>query len=255
MTGILEYKGLTDSLRDVDSSKREIVGKFADYTSPDMLGDVCHKGMFDRTWKETKSRIRHLYEHDTSKQIGKIIDVWDDDNGAYYRTKVTKLKIGDEILEKALEGLINEHSFGYIVQKGRKNKHGGRDLFEVIHTEVTTMDGGWAMHGNTPLLVVNKSLPINTLEELQKTMDAKHKALSNYCYKSIASDETLAEAEEKMSLLLLEIKQLQQTIIDLKANSTPVAEEAPVSQKGVKPEELVGLNLTIQTSLFKLQNL
>jgi HK97 family phage prohead protease len=233
LKGVIEYKTVENGLQDVDTSKRVMIGMFANYNTPDLIGDVSTKGMFDRTWKEAKSRVKHLYEHDTTKMIGRIVDLWEDENGAYYKSIVPKHKFGDEVLEWAEAGLINEHSFGFVTKKSTKNKHGGRNLLEVLHTEVTSVGGGYAVHGSTPLLSVKKAFTVETLEGLAETMNAKHKALSNYCYKATASDDTIQDTEEKLSLLLLEIKQLQSIILDLKANSTPAAEEAQASQKGI----------------------
>jgi uncharacterized protein len=252
---VIEHKAFTGNLKDIDISSREMVGQFAAYNTPDLVGDVGFKGMFDKTWSEAKNRVKHIYEHDTTKPIGKINQLWDDANGAYYKSKVPKHKFGDYVLELAEAGLINEHSYGYVVRRGVKNSHGGRDLKDVIHTEVTSVGGGYAIHGNTPLLKVSKSLnDVESLESLVKSMNEKYIALHNFCYKSNASDEDLFDLEYKTGLLLLEIKQLQQTIIDLKANSVHTPEEGSAQRTGLDRIEIFALSASANNTLIKLLN-
>lgn len=247
---VIEYKAHTGNLSDVNVGKREMVGQFAAYNTPDLVGDVGFKGMFDKTWAEAKNRVKHIYEHDTSKPIGRISELWDDANGAYYRSKVPKHKWGDTVLEMAEAGLINEHSYGYVVRRGTKNSHGGRDLKDVIHTEVTSVGGGYAIHGNTPLLAVSKALGVDTMESLVDKMNEKYKALHKFCYNSTATDETLEDMEYKMGLLLLEIKQLQQTILELKSISVAASVEEPPQQ--TKVNVLVDLGASLANTILKL---
>jgi HK97 family phage prohead protease len=252
---VIEYKAYTGSLKDISVGKREMVGQFASYGTPDLVGDVSHKGMFDKTWSEAKNRVKHIYEHDTSKPIGRIQDLWDDNQGAYYKSKVPNHKFGDDVLEMAEAGLINEHSFGYVARRASRNNHGGRDLKDVIHTEVTTVGGGYAIHGNTPLIKVSKSLTnLDSLESIVDQMNVKYKALHNFCYKSNASDETLEDMEHKMGLLLLEIKQLQQTIIDLKASSVHAPEEGPAQRTEVKSLHVLDLTASVNNAILNLLN-
>lgn len=244
VTGVFEYKSTVEnSLKDVDRGKREMIGMFSAYKSPDMLGDVSHKGMFDKSWKETKSRVKHVFEHDMSKPIGKIQELWDDTDGAYYKSIVGTHKFGDDILEMADSGLLNEHSFGYKTVRGPKNKHGGRDLLEVKHFEVTSVSG-WAVHGNTPLISLKKSIEVG---DLLDKMEIRYKSLEKFCRNSTASDETI-------EYLLLEIKQLQQNIIELSTSSTPAAEQAPEPQKGMDHNAVFLLNASIQNQLLKFSN-
>lgn len=254
MPSVIDYKSFEGNIKDIDVGKREMVGQFASYNTPDLVGDVSFKGMFDKSWAEAKHRVKHLYEHDTSKPIGRIQDLWDDNDGAYYKSKVPKHKFGDDVLEMAEAGLINEHSFGYIVRRGTNNKYGGQDLKDVLHTEVTSVGGGYAIHGNTPLIKVSKSIGVDNLESLVDKMNTKYKALHNFCYKSNASDDTLEEMEYKMGLLLLEIKQLQQTIIDLKSISAAASEEEPPQQTKVKSILIADCSASLNNTILKLLN-
>lgn len=237
---LFEYKSsISDSLKDVDRSSRLMVGQFADYKTPDLVGDLSHKGMFNKSWSETKSRVKHVFEHDMSKPIGKISELWEDDKGAYYKSTVGTHKFGDDVLEMADSGLLNEHSYGYKTIRGPKNRHGGRDLLEVKHFEVTSVSG-WAIHGNTPLISLKKSFTPEESKALMDKLETRYKSLEKFCRNSTASDETI-------EFLLLEIKQLQQSYYELSTSSTLAAENAPEPQTGL------GLNTKAVLAVIEVQ--
>ena len=226
----IEFKSIENGLKDVDKSSRVMMGLFAPYGTPDMIGDVAHKGMFDRTWKETKSRITHLFEHDTLKVIARSPELWEDNNGAYYKSIVPNHKLGDDVLDMAVNGLITGHSYAYKTIVGPKNKYGGRDLKEVKHFEVTSTGGAWAVHPDTPLIYASKTVDQS---ELLEKLETRFKTLDRFCRTSNASDETLEDLEFKRDLLLLEIKQLHQNILDLSTSSTQAVDETPEPPKGI----------------------
>jgi HK97 family phage prohead protease len=242
---------ISNSLKDVDTGKRELVGMFANYKTRDMVGDLSTKGMFSKTWQEQKARVKHIHEHNMSSPIGKIVDLWEDDNGAYYRSRVTKGKEGDKWLEWAEGGLMDEHSFGFKTILAKTVSKGKRDLLEVKHFEVSSVTG-WAVHGDTPLITVKKSLTVEEAEELKQKFEKKHKALDKLYRSSIATDEDIQEIKNVAELFLLEIKQLQQNILELSTLSTQAAEEAPGPHLDTNAVFL--LNASIQNQLLKFSN-
>jgi HK97 family phage prohead protease len=248
---LIEYKSIEQGLKDVDKSKRIMVGLFAPYKTPDIIGDVAHKGMFDRTWRENKSRVTHLFEHDTLKVIARNPELWEDDNGAYYKSIVPKHKLGDDVLDLATNGLITGHSYAYKTIVGPKNKHGGRDLKEVKHFEVTSTGGAWSVHPNTPLLFASKTLD---QADLLEKLETRFKTLDRFCRNSNASDETLEDLEFKRDLLLLEIKQLHQNIIDLSISSTSPADEATNPPKGLKEQDVLMFKAIVANTNIKILN-
>lgn len=241
---------ISDSVQEISKGKREIIGKFADYTTHDLIGDLSHKGMFDKSWKEGQFKVKFLYEHDTTKVVGKISTLWDDDKGAYYKATIGTHNFGNDIMEMAEAGLLDEHSFGYYVVRGPKNKAGGRDLKEVKHIETTIIGGKNAVHPNTPMIALNKDV---SKEDVFERLQKRYKALETFCRNSSATDETIEDMTEKMDLLFIEIKQLQQTIIDLSVSSTPAADEALEPQKGIKSFEAEVMG--VQNNIIILKNL
>lgn len=247
---LFETKSVSNSIKDIDASKREIVGMFANYRTPDMVGDVGHKGMFDKSWKETGSRITLLFEHKTHKVLARSPKLWDDANGAYHKSILGKTKFADSILEMAEADLLTGHSYAYAVVRGPKNKSGGRDLFEVKHFEVTLTGGDWPVHPNTPIISVKKSL-----QELQGDIDKmedEYKKLKGFCYSANADDDTLEHLQTVRDALFIEIKKLHQNILDL---STLAANPAPEPQrKGLSPSDVFLLQTSFENQLLKLSN-
>ena len=205
---IIEYKAFEVELKDIDRSGRHMIGAFTSYNNEDAYGDIGRRGMFTKTWAENFKRIKHLLNHDVTKPIGKIEKLWDDNQYAYYKSKVGTHKQGDDALEMAESGLINEHSYGYVVVRQKKSGK-VRELLEVKQLELSSVSG-WGVNENTGLHSFAKSFDN---PDFHKKMFERNAALEKFCKNSNASDETI-------ELLLLESKQLTQIIFDISNKTT-----------------------------------
>lgn len=220
---LIEYKNIEGEFKDVDKKGRIMIGAFTAYNNLDADGDIGRKGMFNKTWKENFSRIKHLLNHDSTKPIGKPVELWEDDNFAYYKSQVGTHKLGDDVLDMAESGLLTEHSYGY--QRIRENKvKEGNELLEVKQWEFTNLTG-WGANANTPLLSFTKDL---SKDDQIKKYIKRIETLEKFCRNSVASDETI-------ELLLIECKQLSQLIIDL--TTTPLIESTLPEDKSTTPDE------------------
>lgn len=224
---ILYKNAFSCELKDVDKSKRTMMGAFTRYNVVDSDKDRGKRGMFVKTWSENFARIKHLLNHDVTKPVGKIKRLWDDEDYAYYDSAVGTHKLGDDVLEMADSGLLTEHSYGYSTVKQQKASDGINELLEVKQWELSILTG-WGANEHTPLLAFTKAMD---KEGLSKKLAERMKALDKFCRNSNASDETI-------ELLLLEIKQLQQHILDLTEKSTHAVVETPEPPKEEKKEDL-----------------
>lgn len=239
MSGLYLYKQSFDcQLKEVDKKSRVMIGAFTKYNVIDSDGDIGRKGMFNKTWKENFSRIKHLLNHDVTKPVGKVKRLWEDDDYAYYESEVGSHQLGKDVLDMAESGLITEHSYGYNVMQEQKGKD-GNELIEVKQWEFSNLTG-WGANQYSPLLSISKDVDRQGLIE---KIENRAKSLERFCRNTTASDDTI-------ELLLLEIKQLQQNIIDLSTNSTLAAVKAPEPQKGVKSDDL---NVDAIRTLIHLQ--
>ena len=216
----------TESLevQDVDMGSRTIVQAFTRYNVLDMDGDIARKGMFDKTWSENFHRVKHLLNHDTTKPLGKIEKLWDDNEYAFYKSKIGTHALGEDFIKMADSGLITEASYGYKATRHKATK-GGRELLEVKHWEVSPLTA-WGVNQYTNIVSLTKSL---TKEEQVDKLSNRIKSVEKFCRNTTATDETI-------ELLLLEIKQLQQLFIDLNT-STHAADKAPAPEN--KEDELI----------------
>lgn len=219
MNEVYQVKSFEAEVKDVDMAARTVVQAYTRYDVEDSDKEFGRKGMFNKTWKENFSRVKHLLNHDTTKPVGKIEQLWDDTTYAYYKSKVGTHQLGDDFIKMADSGLITEASYGFQTIKANDLKDGTRELLEVKLWEVSALTA-WGANQYTPIISLTKSMD---KQEQSDKVGARIKALERFCKGSTATDETI-------ELLLLELKQLQQLFIDL-TKSTKAADEALEPEK------------------------
>lgn len=210
-----QYKSgnLSASVKDADIRKGIVTGYFSSFGNVDSDGDIIMKGAFAKTIKESgpgsaQPRIKHLMNHDTSKPIGKPVLLQEDMKGLYYESQVGSHSLGVDFIKMVDSGLITEHSIGYrVIKKNQlqdwegyqKNPSMGyQELTELQLWEGSSLTA-WGANKDTPVVGM-KSFDIEQI-------NSRIKALDKFCRNSTATDDTI-------ELLLIEIKQLQQYLID-----------------------------------------
>ncbi len=210
-----QYKqgNLIAAVKDADVKKGIVTGYFAAFGNVDSDGDIIAKGAFSKTISETgpgsaHPRIKHLMNHDTSKPVGKLMMLEEDMKGLGYESQTGSHSLGVDFVKMVDSGLITEHSIGYrVIKKNQlqdwegytKNPAKGyQELTELQLWEGSSLTA-WGANKDTPLVGM-KSFDIEVI-------NTRIKALDKFCRNSTATDETI-------ELLLIEIKQLQQHLID-----------------------------------------
>jgi HK97 family phage prohead protease len=154
-----EYKAINFEVKDLDKGKREAVIAHATYNSMDRVKDISRKGMFTKSWKESKEDIGFLLNHDENQTPGKILDVWEDDEHAYTKAFCGTHTLGNDTLIMMDEGVIKKASFGYIVEKKSYIEVKGqkvRELKEVKHLETSVLTKLQA-HPDSKVISVTKA--------------------------------------------------------------------------------------------------
>lgn len=232
MSSIYQIKSFVApiEIKDVDAGSKTIIQAYTKYNVVDADGDIGRKGMFTKTWSDNFSRIKWLQNHDVTKPLGKIEELYDDNDYAYFKAGVGSHFLGTDFIKMAESGLITEASYGY--QTKRQNKTAeGNELLEVKLWEVSSLTH-WGSNQHTQIVSLSKSL---TKEEQVDKISNRIKSLEKFCRNTTATDETI-------ELLLLEIKQLQQLFVDLNT-STYAADEAPTPEvKESTPDYSVAVN-------------
>jgi HK97 family phage prohead protease len=202
---MLQYKNLSQGIADVDVKKGIVTGYFSSFDNMDSDGDVIRKGAFTKTINENFARVRHLLDHDATKAVGKILLLQEDQKGLYYESKAGRHTLGRDFLLMVEDGLITEHSIGFVTIK-QKNMGGYNEISEVKLYEGSSLQG-WGANEMTPIT------GMKNFETVSQMMDNILKAIKNGKY----TDETFAKLE-------LQFLQLQKELAELKEASVETPE-------------------------------
>lgn len=245
MVAAFERKIFNLKALDVDTNTKSVKVAIAELETVDRDNDVFSPTAFDKTIKERgpsgTNEIWHLVDHETSVRsaLGKFKELYREGK---YIVGVSQYKDSalwrDTVWPLYEAGDINQHSVGYTTMKSQKAKAGHREI-----TEAALWEGSavlFAANPNTPTLGVTKSM------NKQEAMDAYSKRF-DLLIKSIKG----GRFNEDNSLLIIELKQLQQILFDLSERTTEPEEKATQPDS---VQELIdiksALNNTIQ-GLFK----
>ncbi len=156
----MERKSIPLELKDLDTSKRTAVIAHATYDSIDRVDDIARKGMFTKSWNESKSDIALYLNHNDTLSPGKVLDVFEDYKHAYTKAFFGTHTLGNDTLIMLDEGVIKWASFGYNAIKASPLKINGRtvrELKEAKHIETSPLTKLPA-HPDSKIISVTKSL-------------------------------------------------------------------------------------------------
>jgi hypothetical protein len=205
---IYGYKRLDQSIKDVDAKKGIVTGYFSSFNVKDSDGDIIRPGAFKNSINDwfPKGRIKHLMNHSPSMPLGKLTALKEDDFGLYYESQIGTHTLGQDFIKMVESDLIKEHSIGFNV-RNKKNGAEAQELLDIVLFEGSSLTAWGA----------NEFTPMTGMKSATDVID-RMKALEKFVKRSDASDETI-------ELLLIEIKQLNQVIADMKG--TPPIVEMP----------------------------
>lgn len=152
---------LLASVKDADVKQGIVTGYFAHFNSLDADGDMIMPGAFSKSIQEMgpdspRPRIKYLLDHDTTKALGVITLLQEDQIGLYYEAQTGTHNLGKDFVRMVESGLITEHSFGYqVVKKTVMNPDADwRDQTRQLN-ELKLWEGSalqcWGANCNTPL--------------------------------------------------------------------------------------------------------
>ena len=224
---------VSDSLRlqikDVDGKKGIVTGYFSDFNSIDSDGDIIKPGAFQKSISQngpqsSKPRIKHLLNHDSSKPLGVLEVLKEDTKGLYYESRLGTHSLGVDFIKMVDSGLISEHSIGFQTVKYNQLKpwnewkqgEAARELTEVKLYEGSSLTA-WGANMNTPLTGLKTEQKVRKIND---RIDILIKSLRDGTF----SDETF-------DLLEIELKQMQQAMIDM--TTEPEQTTQPDEEKAV----------------------
>ena len=123
MSNVIYKQG---QISDIDENLGIVKGYGSVFGNKDSDNDVIEKGAFRRTIKNNGSRVKYLYQHDITKPIGKMKELYEDDKGLVFVAEVPKTTFGNEVLELMKYGVIDENSVGIMPVKKDYDEDGVR---------------------------------------------------------------------------------------------------------------------------------
>lgn len=213
----IEHKATTLELSDMNRESRTAIIAHAAYGNIDRFGDICCKGMFNKSWQEHKAGdIRFDIDHDPKMQPGTVLSTYEDEHKAYTKVKFGTHTLGTDTMLMMDEGIIRGASFSYVVEKKTFDNIKGRKirkLHEVRHLASTVALATPPVNPEAGVIVVNKS-EIGALTEFKAYIDR----LELFCRNTTATDETI-------NFLLAEAKAAREIISQYDTASTqPIIE-------------------------------
>jgi HK97 family phage prohead protease len=152
------YKSFGGELK-VDRKSRTVSGYLSAFGNVDSDGEVLAKGCFAKSLQErgvdspSPRKIAFLYQHDTKRPLGRFTVLKEDDFGLYFEAKISKIPLGDEVLEQYADGTLNQHSIGG-KRVWDKAEYDSR-LDAIVQKEIKLLEGSVVTAGaneNTPFL-------------------------------------------------------------------------------------------------------
>lgn len=143
-------------LKDIDLKTGQVAFYFSAYNVKDSDGDIILPGAFKKTFKENKSRIKHLYNHDRTQSPGVITELGDDEKGAFAVSQLYKAPhtVGTNVHIEYESGGITEHSMGFRVIRETMDRAAEANIIKEISLWEVSSLTAWGANQFTPVIGV-----------------------------------------------------------------------------------------------------
>lgn len=104
-----------------EGSERLLVGLAAPFGVEARIGnrftEVIAPGAFKRTLQQRAEKVKVLYRHDDSQLLGAAKRLEERADGLHVELRISKTRLGDEILELISDGALDAFSIGFYPEK------------------------------------------------------------------------------------------------------------------------------------------
>lgn len=196
-------------VKDIDTESRKVAVYLSKFDALDSDNDVIRKGAFKKSIQErgmnstSNRKIAFLRHHDWEKQIGKFVELTEDNYGLYAVGQLGRSTDGEDAFRDYEDGIIKEHSIGfqYIADKMsyvEDDTYGSKGYNEI--KELILWEGSAVTFGS------NEHTYVVGMKGQEKTDHiTKIKNELNLCIRALANgkgtDERLYEIEMKVKYL------------------------------------------------------
>lgn len=207
-------KGLNQGFTDSDMKQGIVSGYFAVFGNKDLDGDIIEPGAFTKTIQERgpqgKQLIKYLLDHDKTKVVAKITNLYEDSKGLRYEAKIGSHAAGQDFQKMIESELVNQHSFGFKTIKEQYDQMSKANRIK----EVMMFEGSAVQ-----FLGANPETTFIDLKSMEDALDLFAK-LEKFVKTSEATDETLITLETKLKSLSEFIEAGKSTLNEKKADDT-----------------------------------
>ena len=154
-------------LKDIDEKLGIVSGYGSIFGNLDADNDIIQKGAYTRTIKNNGNRVKYLYQHDISKPIGKMRELFEDEKGLGFVAEIPKTTFGTEVLELMKYNVIEENSVGILPIKKEFNDDGVRMIEEVKMFEISAV----TLASNDQAKIMEVKGKLENADYLQKRFD------------------------------------------------------------------------------------
>lgn len=218
-----QVKDISTAVEDIDMQSRKVKAVWARTGNIDLDNDIILPTAFTKTIAERgpkgKNVVWSLVDHKSSMKyaLGKPEELYMDGDMLVAITPIIETEIGEDILKLYEAGLINQHSIGFSTVKSEFNNDSGiRTITELMLYEGSAVL--WAANPETPTLEVFKG----NVEDLKEHLSVRLDKLCSAVKHGKFTDETFG-------ILEIEIKQIQDAILQITTQAAAKALEPEVN--------------------------
>lgn len=132
----VRYNPFSDYEIRSEGSERLIIGLAAPFNVEARIGnrfiETIAPGAFKRTLQQRAEKVKVLYRHDDNMLIGAAKRLEERADGLHVELRISKTRLGDEILELINDGALDSFSIGFYPEK----ESWSQDRKRVVRTEV-----------------------------------------------------------------------------------------------------------------------
>jgi uncharacterized protein len=200
------------SVKDVDVKSKTVTGYLSVFNVEDSDRDIILPGSFARSIRENgpsgKDRIKFLREHNRNWNVGKIVDLKEDQTGLYFEAKLNETQVGKDLAILYESGEINEHSVMFTMVPGgwtlREQGDYGKGIF---FSEVKLWEGSAVTWGaNEFAVLTGLKSKFEAIERLSGLSDETLAIVSEIVTKLAANNQSPGGSHTQQDA---ETKQLQ----------------------------------------------
>lgn len=206
---MINFKGIMDSVKDVDSKNRVVTGYLSAFDNVDSDGDVIVKGAYKRTLDNRKDQIFFLNQHNWSQPLSKFNLLKEDNHGLYFESKsLPNTTYADDLIKLYEAQIVKEHSVGFNTIQD-EIKDGVRYIKEIKLWE-----------GSAVTLGANSLTPFRGFKSLtKKEVDEEFKLFLKAFRTGTFTDETFGQLE--IALKMLQTKSAELAVQEYKESLQP----------------------------------